>query len=134
MNVGYVHVLTRAVNDARISTQLVDSVVGDDKAVIPEIQITGITLPFGDIFRNRTRLRTYEWRDTLTLDRGKHSLRVGFEVRRIFKGIQLGPPTPGSFAFASLADFARAWTRKSAGRNVASRIRRKSSGGGGWRG
>src|SRR4051794_8909652 len=65
-----------------------------------------MTMPFGDIPSSGTRLRTYEWRDTVILDRGRHSLRIGFEARRIFKGIAIGPAAPGTFNFSSLADFA----------------------------
>jgi hypothetical protein len=106
LNVGYVHVFARAVNDARFSAQQNYTGRGDPKASVPEEVITGITAPFGDIFENKTRLRTYEWRDTMTLDRGRHALRFGAELRRIFKGISIGPATPGTFNFASLADFA----------------------------
>ncbi len=106
LNVGYVHVFSRAVNDARFSAQQNYTGRGDPNASVPDLAITGITAPFGDVFENKTRLRTYEWRDTMTLDRGRHSVRFGTEVRRIFKGISLGPATAGSFNFASLADFA----------------------------
>ena len=51
-------------------------------------------------------MRTLELRDILTLDRGKHAIRVGFEWRRITKALSLGPPQAGTFAFNSLADFA----------------------------
>lgn len=106
LNLGHMHVFKRAVNDARFSFQYLYAARGDEKAILPDVTITGITAPFGDVFYNPSRFRTYEVRDTLTLDRGRHSLRIGFEYRRIFKGIQLGPATSGAYAFASLADFA----------------------------
>lgn len=105
-NLGHIHVFNRAVNDARFSFQYLYAARGSEDAIVPDVTITGITAPFGDIFYNPTRFRTYELRDTLTLDRGRHSLRIGFEYRRIFKGIQLGPATSGAYAFASLAEFA----------------------------
>ena len=46
------------------------------------ITITGVEMAFGDIFNSGTKLRTYEIRDTLTLDRGKQTWRTGFELRR----------------------------------------------------
>jgi hypothetical protein len=105
LNLGYIKVFDRAVNDARISFLNVDTERGNPDAVVPDVSITGITAPFGDVFRSGTRLRTYEFRDTLTLDRGRHSLRVGAEYRRIFKGLSIGPATAGAFFFTSLADF-----------------------------
>ncbi|MBI3425505.1 MAG: TonB-dependent receptor [Acidobacteria bacterium] len=105
LNLGYVHVFQRAVNDARFSFQNVDTTRGNADAAVPDITITGIEMPFGDIFNSRTKLRTYEIRDTLTLDRGKQTWRAGFELRRAFKGLSLGPATAGAFSFRSIADF-----------------------------
>jgi hypothetical protein len=104
-NLGYIHVFKRAVNDARFSFQVINTLRGNDSAVVPEITITGITAPFGDTFNSATRLRTYELRDSLSLDRGNHTIRLGGEARRIFKGIAIGPASSGSFAFNSLTDF-----------------------------
>ncbi|MEQ1884885.1 MAG: TonB-dependent receptor [Bryobacteraceae bacterium] len=106
LNLGYMRVFMRAVNDTRFSMQVVDTSRGNPEAVVPQLSITGITAPFGDIFLNRTKLRSYELRDTLTLERGKHSFRVGGEWRRIFKGLSLGPANAGNFNFASLSAFA----------------------------
>jgi hypothetical protein len=106
MNLGYVRLFNRAVNDARFSFQVIDTNRGDDDAVVPDITVTGLAAPFGDIFNSGTKLRTYEVRDTLSLNRGLHSLRIGFEFRRIFKGLSIGPPTSGSFIFETLNDFA----------------------------
>ena len=110
LNLGHMHVFKRAVNDARFSFQYLYATRGSKDAITPDITITGITAPFGDVFYNPSRFRTYEVRDTLTLDRGRHSLRIGFEYRRIFKGIQLGPATSGTYAF-----------------RIACRLRRRSS-------
>lgn len=106
MNVGETHVFGRAVNDARFSFQDIQTYVGANNAVIPEVTITGITAPFGDIFLNGTRLRSYEFRNTLSMDRGRHLIRAGIEVRRIFKGLSLGPASSGAFTFNNLLDFA----------------------------
>lgn len=105
LNIGYVRILNRAVNDIRVSFQNVDTTRGQADAVVPEITITGVTMPFGDVFRSGTRLRTYELRDTLTLDRGRHTLRLGGEFRRGFKGLAIGPATAGSFTFRNIAEF-----------------------------
>jgi len=106
LNLGYIRLFNRAVNDARFSFQVINTTRGDDDALVPDITVTGLTAPFGDIFTSGTRLRTYEVRDTLSLDRGLHSIRIGFEFRRIFKGISIGPPNAGSFFFETLNDFA----------------------------
>lgn len=106
INLGYMHIFDRAVNDARFSTQLVSTGKGDPNAVVPSISITGITAPFGDIVYTRTVLRSYEYRDSITFEHGKHTLRIGGEFRRIFKGLSLGNPSPGTFNFTSLATFA----------------------------
>ncbi len=105
INVGHAHVFARAVNDLRLSTQFIRTVRGADDAVVPEVTITGLTAPFGDVFNSMTKLRTYELRDTITLDRGLHTIRLGGEARRIFKGLSIGPPTAGTFTFNSLLDF-----------------------------
>jgi len=105
LNLGYSKVFGRTVNDARVSLQLTDTERGDLDAVVPTVTITGITAPFGDVFLDKGRLRTLEFRDILTLDRGRHAIRIGFEMRRITKGLSLGPAQAGTFAFNSLADF-----------------------------
>ena len=106
LNLGHMHLFGKAVNDARFSTQLVNTGKGDPNAVVPGLTITGITAPFGDSVFNRTILRSYEVRDSLTLERGRQTLRIGGEWRRIFKGLSIGNPSPGTYSFASLAAFA----------------------------
>ncbi len=105
LNLGYSKVLGRAVNDARVSLQLTDTERGDLAAIVPTVTVTGLTAPFGDVFLDKGELRTLEFRDILTLDRGAHAIRLGFEMRRITKGLSLGPAQAGTFAFNSLADF-----------------------------
>ena len=102
LNLSYVHVFTKVVNDARFSFQNISVEQGTPKALIPQIAITGMTAPFGDIFLNGTRLHTYEFRDTASFERGKHLIRAGGELRQIFKGLSLAPPTAGSFAFSAI--------------------------------
>lgn len=105
-NVGHTHVFGENVNDARVSFQDIATIVGDPKALIPTITVTGLTAPYGDLFPNPTHLRTYEFRDTLSMQRGRHLIRTGLEDRRIFKGISLGPATSGTYAFNNMLDFA----------------------------
>lgn len=105
LNLGYVHVFNRAVNDVRFSFQNVDTTRGDENAVVPDITITGIEMPFGDSFKTGTKLRTYEIRDTMTMDRSKQTWRFGVEFRRAFKGLSLGQANAGAFAFRNIADF-----------------------------
>jgi hypothetical protein len=106
LNVGYTRILSHAFNDLHVSQQIIDTSRGRDDATVPTITITGITAPFGDVFRDTSRLGTVEMRDILTLDRGAHAIRMGVDVRRITKGLALGPPQTGSFLFSSIADFA----------------------------
>jgi hypothetical protein len=98
-NFGYTKLLKNAANDLRFSAGFVNTNRGNDDAVVPEITITGITAPFGDSFNSRTKLRTYEIRDTFSLVRGNHTIRFGGEGRRIFKGLSIGPATAGSYNF-----------------------------------
>ena len=105
LNVGAQQILGRAVNDARVSYQIIDTTRGAADAIVPTVNITGITAPFGDVFESTTRLRTFEVRDVLTLERGQHAIRVGGEVRRVTKGLAIGAPTAGSFTFTTLASF-----------------------------
>lgn len=105
LNLSYVHIFNRVVNDARFSFQNIAVNQGASNAVVPQIAITGMTAPFGEIFVSNTRLRTYEWRDTASFERGKHLIRVGGELRQIFKGLSLAPPNAGSFTFTSISQF-----------------------------
>jgi hypothetical protein len=107
LNLGYVHVFNRVVNDARFSFQNIKVNLGNPEVVVPQILITGVNAPFGDVFVSNTRLRTYEARDTASLERGRHLTRFGFEFRKIFKGLALGPPSAGSYNFNSISDFAQ---------------------------
>ncbi len=104
-NFGYIKTFSTLVNDFRFSFGRVNSSRGNDDAQIPEITITGITAPFGDIFNSGTNLKTYEIRNTLSLVRGNHTLRVGGEARRINKGLSIGPANAGSYTFTSLSSF-----------------------------
>jgi hypothetical protein len=104
-NFGYIKTLPTMANDLRFSLGLVDSNRGNEDAVVPDITITGITAPFGDIFNSATKLRTYEVRDTLSFVRGDHTVRLGGEGRRITKGLSLGPANAGSYTFTSLTGF-----------------------------
>lgn len=105
MNLGYIKVFGQVVNDARFAFQYIKTARGDGDAVVPDITITGITAPFGDIFNSATKLRTTEFRDTLSIQKGNHTIRTGGEFRRIFKGLSLGSPTAGSYSFSSLWEF-----------------------------
>lgn len=105
-NVGETHVFGSMVNDVRVSFQNISTVSGNPNATVPTITVGGLGAPLGEIFLNPTRLRTYEVRDTLSIERGRHLIRTGLEFRRIFKGISLGPATAGSFAFNNMLDFA----------------------------
>src|SRR5215204_3675663 len=104
-NFGYTKIFKNAANDLRFSAGFLNANRGNDEAVVPEITITGITAPFGDIFNNRTKLRTYEIRDTFSLVKGNHTIRFGGEGRRIFKGLAIGPATAGNYTFTSLLSF-----------------------------
>lgn len=104
-NLGYTKVLPRAVNDARFAFQTIYTNRGNDDTVVPQITVTGFTAGWGDFFNSATKIRTYELRDVLTLDRGSHALRVGGEYRRLFKGLSIAPPDAGSYTFTSIASF-----------------------------
>jgi hypothetical protein len=106
LNLAHIRIFNRFVNDARFAFQTIDATRGNDEAIVPDITITGLTAPFGDIFSGQTKLRTYEIRDTAILDKGQFSMRIGFEFRRVFKGLSIGPASAGAFSFNSIADFA----------------------------
>jgi Carboxypeptidase regulatory-like domain/TonB dependent receptor len=105
LNVGYTRTLTNAVNDLRFSYSVIDTTRGNDKAIIPDITITGITAPFGDSFNTGTKLKTYELRDTFSLVKGNHTIRFGGEGRRINKGLAIAVATPGNYSFNSVLNF-----------------------------
>lgn len=104
-NFGYIKTFQNLANDLRFSIGTVDSGRGNDDAIVPDITITGITAPFGDIFNSATKLRTYEIRDTLSFVRGNHTLRIGGEGRIITKGLSIGPANAGSYTFTNLSSF-----------------------------
>ena len=74
-NLGHTRVFGRAVNDARFAFQTISTNRGNDDAVVPQITVTGFTAGWGDFFNSATKIRTYELRDVLTLDRGRHEPR-----------------------------------------------------------
>ncbi len=104
-NIGYTKVLNRAVNDARFAFQTISTNRGNDDAVVPNTTVTGFTAGWGDFFNSASKIRTYEFRDVLILDRGKHSLRIGGEYRRLFKGLSIAAPDAGTYTFTSIASF-----------------------------
>jgi hypothetical protein len=104
-NLGYTKVLNRIVNDARFAFQTISTNRGNDEAVVPQITATGFTAGWGDFFNSATKIRTYEFRDVLTLDRGRHALRIGGELRRLFKGLAIADPDAGTYTFTSIASF-----------------------------
>ncbi len=104
-NLGYTKVFNRAVNDARFAFQTISTNRGNDDAVVPQITVTGFTAGWGDFFNSATKIRTYEFRDVLTLDRGRHALRFGGEYRRLFKGLSIAAPDAGTYTFTSIASF-----------------------------
>jgi hypothetical protein len=104
-NLGYTKVFKRAVNDARFAFQTISTNRGNDDAVVPQITATGFTAGWGDFFNSATKIRTYEFRDVLTLDRGRHALRMGGEIRRLFKGLSIATPDAGTYTFTSIASF-----------------------------
>ena len=104
-NLGYTKVMNRAVNDVRFAFQTISTNRGNDDAVVPNITVTGFTAGWGDFFNSATKIRTYEIRDVLILDRGKHALRVGGEYRRLFKGLSIATPDAGTYTFTSIASF-----------------------------
>ncbi|MEQ1730570.1 MAG: TonB-dependent receptor, partial [Vicinamibacterales bacterium] len=106
LNLGYMRVSGKSVNDLRASLAMTDATRGSADAVVPTITVTGITAPFGDVFLSGTGLRTIEVRNVRTQELGKHSLRIGAEVRRITKNLAIGPASTGTFTFNSIADFA----------------------------
>ena len=106
LNVGEIHVFHGNVNDARFSFQ--DDIISYARPHIqyPGISITGISAGFGDPAKPGSRIRTYEYRDTLSSVVGRHLLRYGGEFRSIFIALIVGPPSIGSFSFNSLLAFA----------------------------
>ena len=72
---------------------------------IPGIQVTGLfTLgpPFQLSYFENTN--TFVWQDTLSLTRGKHSLRMGAEAKRHQLDVAPSPPS-GDLMFLSFPDF-----------------------------
>ena len=106
LNLGEIHVFHGNVNDARLSFQ--DDIISYARpdAQYPAISITGISAQFGDPASLGSRIRTYEYRDSLSSVVGRHLLRYGGEFRNIFIALSVGGPKAGSFSFNSLLAFA----------------------------
>jgi hypothetical protein len=110
LNLGEIHVFHSNVNDARLSFQ--DDIIdyGRPFSQYPVLNISGINAPFGDPgaggLNSGSRIRTYEYRDTVSSTVGKHLLRYGAEFRKLFIAINIAPPRVGNYSFNSLLDFA----------------------------
>jgi hypothetical protein len=105
-NLGETHVFEKPmVNDARFSFNNVIFAYDNPYEQYPSIRITGITAGFGGSSLG-SRLRTYEARDTLSINHGGHLIRAGFELRSLFIGFNLGQPQAGEFDFSGLNTFA----------------------------
>jgi hypothetical protein len=106
-NLGETHVFERpVVNDVRFSFNNVIFAYDRPYEQYPAISITGITAGFGETGGLGSRLRTYEARDTLSINHGDHLIRAGFELRDLFVGFNLGQPLGGDFYFSGLNTFA----------------------------
>jgi hypothetical protein len=106
-NLGETHVFGKQmVNDARFSFNNVIFAFDRPYEEYPIISITGISAGFGDNASLDSRLRTYEARDTLSINRGGHLIRTGLELRKLFIGFNIGQPATGSFYFSGLDTFA----------------------------
>ena len=90
LNVGYTNLRPCGQRDSRLLSDP-DTTRGADDAIVPKVTITGITAPFGDVFRTEPPADAGAPRHP-DARRGKHAIRVGVEVRRITKGLALGPP------------------------------------------
>jgi hypothetical protein len=107
LNFGETHVFQRPmVNDARFSFNNIIYAYDRPYVKYPGITITGVTAGFGDSGGLGSRLRTYEARDTLSINHKDHLIRAGFELRKLFVGFQIGQPSVGSFYFNGLSTFA----------------------------
>ncbi|MGA2674882.1 MAG: TonB-dependent receptor [Terracidiphilus sp.] len=106
-NSGETHVFERQmVNDVRFSFNNVTFSFDRPYEQYPTINITGITAGFGDAASLGSHLRTFEARDSLSINHRDHLLRAGFEWRKQFVGFNLGQPSAGSFYFNGLSTFA----------------------------
>jgi hypothetical protein len=108
LNVGETHVFNNMVNDARFSFPVISIGYQKSQPQVPQIFVTGVTASWGDPYSYSewgVRNRTYEGRDTLSVVRGGHTLRTGFEVRNIFEGINLSSALD-DFYFNGVFDFA----------------------------
>jgi hypothetical protein len=81
---------------------------GDPTPESPTIGITGLNAGFGVDFWHPITFtqNNFEIRDTLTMNRGQHSLRVGAEVRVGRDGATLHHWERPNYSFSSLLDFA----------------------------
>jgi len=108
LNVGETHVFHNLVNDARFSFPVISIGYQRTQPQVPQIFVTGVTASWGDPYAYSEwgiRNRTYEGRDTLSFVHGKHLLRTGFEIRKIFEGINLGSALD-DYYFNDVFDFA----------------------------
>ncbi|MBI3210425.1 MAG: TonB-dependent receptor [Candidatus Solibacter usitatus] len=82
-----------------------DFALSTGSAIIPTVTVSGV-MTFGGIngFPQGRGDTTIQWNDTLSWIRGRHSLKMGGEVRR-FRNNNFNNATGGVVTFASLATF-----------------------------
>jgi len=106
-DLGETHVFQRPfINDARFSFNNVIFSFDRPYKQYPAINITGITMLFGDPASLNSHLRTFEARDSFSINRRNHLIRAGFELRHLFVGFNIGQPAAGAFYFSGLSTFA----------------------------
>jgi hypothetical protein len=106
-DLGETHIFKRPfINDARFSFNNVIFSFNRPYKQYPAINITGITELFGDPASLDSHLRTYEGRETFSVNLRNHLIRAGFELRDLFVGFNIGQPAAGAYYFSGLSTFA----------------------------
>jgi hypothetical protein len=98
----------RTLNEASFGFVRQHGETGDPTPEAPTIGITGLNAGFGVDFWHPITFtqNNFEFRDTLTMNRGQHSLRMGAELRIGRDGATLHHWERPNYNFSSLLDFA----------------------------
>ncbi|MCS6816857.1 MAG: TonB-dependent receptor [Blastocatellia bacterium] len=109
LNLAYTHIISpRTVNEFSFGYLRMYGRAPDLNPESPTITISGLGAGFGTAFWMPIRFaqNVFEYKDTLTMNRGNHGLKAGFEIRRVQDNHDFHHWRRPNYTFNSILNFA----------------------------